>query len=1064
MMFATPEKGLSNPAGSPLAVWCGRRAFSLCVLFWLVLSIRAALGFTAQDAGTVAGSFTSAFYVQNGTNGYFKDTQTGGVSYFWTQAEMIESVNDAYEWTGNPAYGAMITNLLNGFISNNGSSWTWNMYNDDILWAVLAFARGGQLTGHPEYCALARANFDACYSRAWDSALGGGLYWTTDKGSKNACVNGPGAIAACVLYQIYGDTAYWTKGSNIYQWERAVLFNAANGAIADAIGIDGSIGYWASTYNQGTFIGAANFLGQTNDARLAANFTMMNMSGGGLLPEYGIAGNNSGFNAIFLRWLTRFMRDRNLRDTYEPWLQLNADAAWNVRRADNLSWCQWHQPTPMGTNFYSWDCISSFAALLAADPTRTNAAQSMPRNPAGDWPLNSTAGTNAPDVSGNGNHGTINGAVWNPNGRLGGCLTFNGVNSSVRVNNPLVNDFTIAFWVRTTQLAGTGQWYNGAGLVDSDVPFNQNDFGTALVGGKFAFGVGNPDTTIISSTAINDGVWHLCVATRQQYNGALKVYVDGVLRASGTGTRDSLNSSPQLLYGAIASGGGSFNGSLDEVKFYARTLSSDEILALYLGAGTAPPAAPASVVATAGNSHVRLSWSEAPAANSYTIKRSLFDGGPYTSITNVSDANFTDTGVVNNRTYFYVVSAKNDAGEGPDSAQVSAAPSSVAVWLKAESLGGLTNGSPVSLWPDATGNNHNAVQTTALNTPSYVTNAVNGRPGVRFDANESEYLWLYRPVQDDFTLMVVFQSRQGLNTGTDFWSGAGLISGEQPNTVDDFGISLNALGQVLAGTGNPDRTVHSGAGFNDGRPHVVTFKRSRASGSLALYVDGGTPTVSSGGTQSLTAPNALVVGAQGVLNNFFNGAIAELQIHGTAISDSDRVNLERSLKCKYGIGGAATLPPPTGFAGTAGNRKISLSWNLTPGVESYQVWRSTDNGASYQPIATGLAASSYVDTTPASGQTNYYRIASANPCGAGPQSVALAVNLPLPNLTLTVTGSALQLAWPAWASDWKLYAATNLAPPVVWSAVSASVTSNQNSFNVLLPIDTGNQFFRLSSP
>ena len=135
-----------------------------------------------------------------------------------------------------------------------------------------------------------------------------------------------------------------------------------------------------------------------------------------------------------------------------------------------------------------------------------------------------------------------------------GCLNFNGVNSYVQITNRVDNDFTIAFWVKTTQTAGTGQWYNGAGLVDGDYPGVANDFGTALLGGKFAFGVGNPDTTISSSATINDGNWHLCVATRQQTTGLMKVYVDGALSATGYADRNTQNASARLLFGAIASG------------------------------------------------------------------------------------------------------------------------------------------------------------------------------------------------------------------------------------------------------------------------------------------------------------------------------------------------------------------------------------------------------------------------------------------------------------------------------------------------------------------------------
>lgn len=982
---------------------------------------------------------------------------------------MIECVIDAYEWTSNSTYQVMITNLLNGFISQNGANWAGNMYNDDIMWAVLAFARGGVATGKSNYIAIAKSNFDATYARAWDNVLGGGLYWTTDNNTKNACVNGPGSIAASVLFQIYGDNNYFLKASNMYYWERSVLFNSNSGAIADAIGTNGVINYWASTYNQGTFLGAAHFLGQTNDAALAAKFTMMNMTTAGVLPEYGIAGNNSGFNAIYLRWFMRYARDRNLLPLYQPWLQINANAAWNLRRADNLSWCQWLHPSPMGTNFFAWDGISSFEIMNAAAPTQTTAAQAVPTDFRGYWPLNAATGLTAADASGNNNTGTLTNASWDANGRLGAGLVFNGANSLVQITNPLCNDFSIAFWVKTTQTGGTPQWYNGRGLVDGDAPFNANDFGTALVGNKFGFGVGNPDTTIVSSTAINDGQWHHCVATRQQSTGSIKVYVDGTLQNTGTGTRNSLTASPRLLLGAFASGNGYFNGSLDEVKIFSRTLSSNEVAGLYLYNLLPPPAPPTNVTATAaGNTQVKLSWPEASLATSYNLKRSLGSGGPFTTITNTSATSFTDLTVQNNRTYFYVVSATNSLGESTDSLTASANTSTLVAWFKADALTGLTNGAPVSLWPDLTGNNYHALQGVAPNRPTFATNGtngINGKPAIRFNAANSSYLWFYRPVQDDFTLIFLFQSSQGLNTGTSFWDGAGLISGEQSGTVGDFGISLNANGQILAGTGNPDTTIRSANGFNNGQPQVVTLKRTKSSGLIQLYVNGTLVAANVAGTQSLTAANTLVLGAQGVLNNFLTGDIAEVQVHNAALADTDRLAQERAVRCQYGMSGGTAPTVPTGFTGSAGNRKISLNWQLLPGATDYNLWRSTNNGTSYEVIANNLPVSSFVDYSAVSGQINYYKVAGTSACGTGTMTSGLGIMLPLPSLGMSSSGSSLTLSWPNWANDWSLFSATNLTPPIVWSPVTNTIGSNAAGFTVTVPIETsGAQFFRLSSP
>jgi hypothetical protein len=87
-----------------------------------------------------------------------------------------------------------------------------------------------------------------------------------------------------------------------------------------------------------------------------------------------------------------------------------------------------------------------------------------------------------------------------------------------------------------------------------------------------------------------------------------------------------------------------------------------------------PPAAPANLQATAGNAQVMLTWSASASATSYNVKRSTTSGGPYAIVSSPTVTNFTDTGLTNGTTYYYVVSALNSAGESGNSAQASAAP------------------------------------------------------------------------------------------------------------------------------------------------------------------------------------------------------------------------------------------------------------------------------------------------------------------------------------------------------------------------------------------------------
>ena len=108
--------------------------------------------------------------------------------------------------------------------------------------------------------------------------------------------------------------------------------------------------------------------------------------------------------------------------------------------------------------------------------------------------------------------------------------------------------------------------------------------------------------------------------------------------------------------------------------------------------------------------------------------------------------------------------------------------------------------------------------------------------------------------------------------------------------------------------------------------------------------------------------------------------------------------------------------------------------------------------------------SSFVDTNAANDQVNYYKVSANDACGAGANSSAVGIFLPLPALTMNVDSNSLALSWPGWASDWKLYSTPDLTPPAVWTWVTNVASSNAGVFSVTLPIGPGNQYFRLSSP
>ncbi len=90
------------------------------------------------------------------------------------------------------------------------------------------------------------------------------------------------------------------------------------------------------------------------------------------------------------------------------------------------------------------------------------------------------------------------------------------------------------------------------------------------------------------------------------------------------------------------------------------------------------PTVPVGLVATAGNAQVSLTWTATSGATSYHVKRATVSGGPYTQIAAPAAAAYTDGGLTNGTTYYYVVTALNSAGESVNSAQASATPQAAA--------------------------------------------------------------------------------------------------------------------------------------------------------------------------------------------------------------------------------------------------------------------------------------------------------------------------------------------------------------------------------------------------
>lgn len=149
------------------------------------------------------------------------------------------------------------------------------------------------------------------------------------------------------------------------------------------------------------------------------------------------------------------------------------------------------------------------------------------------------------------------------------ALQFDGANDNVSIAQPMTSDFTIEYWMKTTQTAATGaQWYSGAGIVDGEIAGVTNDLGTSLLGSKLGFGIGNPDITIQSVSNVNTGVWTHVAATWKQSTGVMKLYINGVLESTGTSATAARTAATNMKLGSLNTAVNFYNGYLDEVRIW----------------------------------------------------------------------------------------------------------------------------------------------------------------------------------------------------------------------------------------------------------------------------------------------------------------------------------------------------------------------------------------------------------------------------------------------------------------------------------------------------------------
>ncbi|MCW3059438.1 MAG: glycoside hydrolase family 76, partial [Capsulimonas sp.] len=308
-----------------------------------------ARAFTQADANTAWQSYKQQFfYVINGSEGYFRNQQGGGnTTTTYQLAYDIEAAVDARDVT-------VVNQTINGFVALYGTNpASWDVAEDDNMTFALVFAAAYQLTGNPSHLAMAKSNFDTCYNRAWDSANGGGLMRIVP-GVKSAQVNGPGCLAAYLIYQSGGGSAYLTKAQNIYNWMLANVWNASTGQVNATPGdttnpLSADVSYFAA---------CSYYLGYPANVTLAGNF-VKNRWGTGM-QGFGPGSFLGSVNSVNLRWLAK--------SGFDPaFLRACCDRGLTCMNTSGLVGPDFNQPTS-NSPAYSFDCTNIIAGLMCAPP------------------------------------------------------------------------------------------------------------------------------------------------------------------------------------------------------------------------------------------------------------------------------------------------------------------------------------------------------------------------------------------------------------------------------------------------------------------------------------------------------------------------------------------------------------------------------------------------------------------------------------------------------------------------------------------------------------------------
>jgi len=225
------------------------------------------------------------------------------------------------------------------------------------------------------------------------------------------------------------------------------------------------------------------------------------------------------------------------------------------------------------------------AILFASNIMAQNVPSYVPKNGLiGWWPFNG----NANDESGNGNNLTNNGPQISTDrfGANNSCYNFNGKSDYLSREAFIgLTDCSISIWVNMSNLPSTNMgsefFSNGYGCCNGFGLKSENNISNKIT--VITYGHNGNATNSSFEPKLN--TWYNLILTKT--SNSYKLYLNGILKSSGVANTNATLGIFGIgaVKGSSSSNGMSnfFNGQLDDIALYNRSLTEQEIKQLYEG-------------------------------------------------------------------------------------------------------------------------------------------------------------------------------------------------------------------------------------------------------------------------------------------------------------------------------------------------------------------------------------------------------------------------------------------------------------------------------------------------